>query len=113
MPAPKQRSATKHDVALAEVNRKAARELTIIRYAGTALIIAVVALLLWVGGDHVVQPVAGKTTKVDVSFVMTISIAVSLVLNAAQYDKGRRQRKELQRQRELISELEGGNDDAL
>lgn len=105
-----QRSSTnKHDVALAEVGRKADREAILARGFVIALGIAALSLPI-LALQEVVDPLAGETTKVDVNLVFSITVAVSLVLNGLQFLKGQSQRKELKRQRTRLDRLEGGSE---
>lgn len=104
MPAPK--STNKHDVALAEVARKAARETIVARGLVTVVVLAVSALPI-IALRSIIEPLAGRTTNVNVSLVFSVTIAISVVLNGLQYFKGRSQRAELQRQRERLQSLGG------
>src|SRR5215213_1828638 len=98
------RATTKHDVALAEVERKTARELMAVQALGIVLSIAASALpILALRG--LVEPLAGKETIVDVNLVVSVTLAISVVLNGLQYLKGRSQRGELQRQRARLVDL--------
>jgi hypothetical protein len=101
------RATTKHDVALGEVHRKAARELAIIRAASIVLGIAASALPIY-ALKGLVEPLAGKSTIVDVDVVVSVSLAASLVVNGFQYLKGRSQRSELERVRDRLGALEAG-----
>jgi hypothetical protein len=96
---------SKHDVALAEVRRKANREAILARgfmaVAGLAVLYFPLSAI-----PEIVEPFAGRTTKVDVNLVVSITIALSLVLNGLQFVKGRSRRAELKRQRERLEELE-------
>ncbi|HSH59862.1 MAG TPA: hypothetical protein VK988_09535 [Acidimicrobiales bacterium] len=62
----------------------------------------------------IVEPFAGRTTVVQATIGISLTVALSLVVNGAQYLKGRQQRRELQRARlrterleQRIRELEG------
>jgi hypothetical protein len=104
MPAP--RATTKHDVALAEVERKLAREVTIAR--GLVLVFSIVASSLPILAlQEIVTPLAGHTTQVNVNLAFSFTVAVSVVVNIFQAAKTRSQRHELERQRERVTELEG------
>lgn len=105
MPAP--RSVTKHDVALAEVRRKAARELAVIRGVVVAIWIAASALPI-LAVQRIIEPLAGETTIVNVDVVVSVVVTLSIAINIGQAAKLRSQRKELRRQRERIARLEGG-----
>jgi hypothetical protein len=100
------RKVTKHDVDLAEVARKGNREAIIARGGVVALGIAASALPIW-AAQNIVESLAGKNTTVHVNMVVSITVALSLTVNVLQYLKARSQRKELKRQRELITKLEG------
>jgi type IV secretory pathway TrbD component len=100
------KSPTKHDVALAEIARKARREAILFR--GLVAVAVILALYLPISAlQGIVEPLAGKTTKVDVNVVVSIAVALSLALNGFQYLKGRSRRNELKRQRDRIKTLEG------
>lgn len=101
------RALTEHDVAFAEVQRKADRETAIIRAFSITFWIAALALPI-LALQELVDPLAGRTTKVDVNVVISLALAVSLALNGFQYAKGRSQRSELLRQRERFTNLEAG-----
>jgi cobalamin biosynthesis protein CobD/CbiB len=92
---------------LAEVHRKAEKESTIWRGLMRALAILATAAPIW-AFQEVVDPLAGRETIVQVNVVLSVTIALSLVVNVAQQAKIRSQRDELKRQRERLKELEGG-----
>lgn len=99
------KSATKRDVELAEIQRKANRDVTLAR--GGVWVAMIIASAVPLYALHwVVDPLAGKTTNVDVNIVVTISLALSLVWNFGQLSKGRSRRDELQRQRGRLDQLE-------
>lgn len=99
------RGPTKHDVALAEIQRKASREAIIAR--GVVVVAVVLASYFpIVALQGIIEPLAGETTKVDVNVVASISLALSLVLNGFQFLKGRSRRNELKRQRNRLSGFE-------
>jgi hypothetical protein len=99
-------SASKHDVALAEVSRKASREIILARGLVAVAVIGVSYFPLS-AIPAIVEPFAGETTKVDVNFVVSIAIALSLTLNFLQFVKGRSRKGELKRQRTRLEALEG------
>lgn len=100
------KSPTKHDVALAEVRRKASREAILSR--GFVIVAGIAALYLPITAlQGIVEPLAGHTTKVDVNFVVSVGLALSLVLNGLQFVKGRNRRYELKRQRGRLEAFEG------
>ncbi len=102
---PARKAITKHDVALAEVHRKASREVILAR--GFIWAVALAASTLPINALHgIVGPLAGETTIVDFNFVVSITLAASLLLNGFQYLKGRSQRSGLERQRDIIDEHE-------
>lgn len=99
------RSTNKHDVALAEVRRKAKRDAIL---AQGLVIVAVVtaATLPLLALRGIVEPLAGRTTKVDVSFVLSLAFALSVMLNALQFLKGLGRKSTIERQRRRLSDLE-------
>jgi hypothetical protein len=99
-------SATKHDVAFAEVARKASREAILARGLVAVMVIGASYFPLSAIPD-IVEPFAGETTKVDVNLVVSIAIGLSLTLNFLQFIKGRSRRNELKRQRTRLDILEG------
>ncbi len=99
-------SATKHDVALAEVSRKAYREAILARGLVAVAVIAASYFPLSAIPD-IVEPFAGETTTVDVNLVVSVAIGLSLTLNLLQFIKGRSRRGELKRQRIRLEALEG------
>lgn len=100
-----QRAPTKKDVDLAEVKRKGEVQTRYAYGIVGALWIAVSSLPI-LALQEIVEPLAGNTTIVDVNLVFSITIALSVIANGAQYFKGRSQRAELRRQRERFDALE-------
>lgn len=98
-------SATKHDVAFAEVARKANREAILARGLVAVLVIGASYFPLS-AIPGIVEPFAGETTTVEVNLVVSIAIGLSLTLNLLQFIKGRSRRNELKRQRTRLELLE-------
>ena len=99
------KSTTKHDVALAEVHRKASREVIVARGVVFALSVAAFALpILALKG--LVDPLAGKTTTVNFNLVLGATVVISITLNIFQFAKGGSRKRSLRRQRDEITELE-------
>jgi hypothetical protein len=100
------RSITKHDVALADVQRKANRE----RLAISALaIVFVVGMSTFpiIALSDLVKPFAGKETVVNVNLVVGVTLALSIVINIGQIAKGRYRHKTIISQRARLNQLEG------
>jgi hypothetical protein len=68
--------------------------------------VLVAAVPIRVFGHEIVDPVAGKTTVVDVDVVLKWSLAFSAALNGIQFGWARQRRRELQRQRDDLDEYE-------
>lgn len=102
---PPQRTTTEQDVALAEVERKARRDL-VVAYGFVAVAVVAASWLPITALEGVVEPLAGETTSVDVNVIVSVAISLSLVVNVLQYVKGRSQRRELKRLRERADRLE-------
>jgi hypothetical protein len=100
------RGSTKHDVALAEIRRKANREAILARGLVAVAVIGISYFPLS-AIPGIVEPFAGETTTVDVNFVVSIAIGLSLALNLLQFIKGRSRRSELKRQRIRLDAFEG------
>jgi uncharacterized membrane protein YidH (DUF202 family) len=96
---------SKHDVALAEVQRKANRE-TILAWGFVAVAVLAVSYFPLSTIPDIVEPFAGKTTTVDVNVIVGITATLSLSLNVLQFVKGRSRRRELKRQRNRLDALE-------
>lgn len=105
MPALKTKPTTKHDVALAEVERKAKRE-TILAYGAVTTIVILAAAIPVLAMQGLVEPLAGRKTSVNVDVVVSITVAISLMVNGFQFVKGRSQSNELKRLRSRLAELE-------
>jgi hypothetical protein len=86
--------------------RRSAEVWTIVAYGiVVALSIAACALPL-LALQSVVEPLAGKTTKVEANIVVSVSLAFSIGINGLQWVKGRGQRSEIKRLRHRERELE-------
>lgn len=96
---------TKHDVDLAKIN--ASIKTRSILATGFCASLQIAALALPIYALHwVIQPLAGRTTRFDANIAISVTIALSVVINASQYFKGRRQRAEIARMRNRMAELE-------
>lgn len=103
---PARKSTTKHDVALAEVQRKASREAILAR--GMVFAVVVAAATLPINAlQGIIEPLAGQTTVVNVNVVLGATVAISVVVNLFQFMKGSSQRRSLKRLRDRVTELEG------
>lgn len=95
----------KHDVEYRKVDTRFELFRIVAYGASVALIVYVATWPLHVVSD-MVDSLAGKDTKVDASFGLTVSIALSMTVNGLQYLIGRSRRSEILRMRERIKELE-------
>lgn len=64
------------------------------------------AIPLWLFGDHVIAPLAGKRTVADIGIAFTVTIGLSLAVNVGQAIKGAERKRTIRQQRATISELE-------
>ena len=104
--------ANKHDVELAKVERSRVLIEKVGDVATVVLSIVAFAAPIW-AVSRIVGPLAGRetTANIDINVALTVTLSATLVLsvvvNAAQWVRGRGRRRELKRQRAQLSELEG------
>jgi hypothetical protein len=108
----KAKPATRRDVDLvkaqtefAAVTATAERNRTIGQGVRGAMIIVACTAPIW-AMQGLVEPLAGRTTVVKASIVLSASFTVSLVGNGFQILKGRTQRRTIRRLRARITDLE-------
>lgn len=79
--------------------------------ATVVLSIVVFAAPIW-AVSRIVEPLAGRetTANIDINVALTVALsatlALSIIVNAAQWVRGRGRRRELKRQRAQLSEME-------
>ena len=99
------RRPTSTDVELRTLELKyGVRRILAIGFITAVCIVASAPPLLIIRG--MVEPLAGKTTVVDVSIVLKVSAAASLALNGFQWLKGSSRKRELKRARDRVTQLE-------
>jgi hypothetical protein len=98
---------SKHEVELAKLKVTQRAKIGLVLAYGLVIVVALVASTLPINAmENVITPLAGRETKVDLNVALTVSVALSLMLNAGQFGKGRSRRTELQRARERENRLE-------
>jgi hypothetical protein len=99
------RATNKHDVEIARLRSHGETLRALANRGGWALVVAASALPVWML-HGVVQPLAGRNTHVDASFVISLTVVVSVVVNVAQGALAFSRQSELRRLRRRISDLE-------
>jgi hypothetical protein len=95
----------KRDVELAKIERST-EIWTIVAYGVVvALTLAALAIPL-LALRSVITPLAGKTTKIEANIVVSVTLGLSIAINGLQWVKSQSHKRELQRQRRRLRELE-------
>ena len=73
-----------------------------------ALTVGSMALPIWLLGNNLVEPLAGKTTdaNIDVSIRVSLTLAASIAVNIVQHMKGRQRRRTVVEQRAILDQYE-------